>query len=85
LHTARVNLVIGLLSYGEKERIYRKEYGTMEEIKSDMFEYIELFYNRKRMHSHLGYRSPAEFRIAKEKEKLTNANTFKMHIITRIS
>ena len=35
----------------------------MEEVQRDMFEYIELFYNRKRMHSHLGYMSPVEYRL----------------------
>jgi transposase InsO family protein len=29
--------------------------------KRELFEYIEVFYNRKRMHSSLGYVSPAEF------------------------
>jgi transposase InsO family protein len=29
----------------------------------DVFEYIELFYNRKRMHSYLGYMSPVEYRL----------------------
>ncbi len=28
-----------------------------------MFEYIELFYNRKRMHSYLVYMSPVEYRL----------------------
>ena len=35
----------------------------MEEVQRDMFEYIELFYNRKRMHSYLGYMSPVEYRL----------------------
>ena len=46
----------------KKECIYRKEYDTLEEIKQDLFEYIELFYNRKRLHSYLGYMSPVEYR-----------------------
>lgn len=29
-----------------------------------MFEYIEVFYNRQRLHSALGYRSPAEYGAA---------------------
>jgi putative transposase len=72
-------------STAKKERIYRKEYGTLEEVKSDLFEYIELFYNRKRMHSYLQYKSPVEYRIAKEKESLANFNTNKMHMIAQIS
>ena len=31
----------------KKELIYRKKYATMEEVKIDVFRYIELFYNRK--------------------------------------
>jgi putative transposase len=28
-----------------------------------MFEYIEVFYNRQRLHSTLGHRSPAEYEV----------------------
>ena len=35
---------------------------TREEATQDIFEYIEVFYNRKRRHSTLGYDSPAEYR-----------------------
>ena len=33
----------------KKECIYLKEYDTIEEVKRDIYEYIELFYNRKRI------------------------------------
>lgn len=49
----------------KKECIYRKSYATIEEIRHDVFEYIELFYNGKRMHSVLGYMSPVEYRLIK--------------------
>jgi len=42
----------------KKEFISRKGYDTIEEVKQDVFYYIELFYNRKRLHSSLGYLSP---------------------------
>lgn len=32
-----------------------------EEARAELFEYIEVFYNRKRLHSTLGYMSPAQF------------------------
>jgi putative transposase len=51
-------------STAKRECIYRKEYATMEELKLDLFVYIELFYNRKRMHKSLGYKSPVAFRLA---------------------
>ena len=50
------------------ELVYRRRYRTREEAKRELFEYIERFYNRKRMHSALGYLSPAEF------EARANAN-----------
>lgn len=43
------------------EWIYGKNYQTPEEAKQDVFQYIELFYNRQRRHASLGYISPAEF------------------------
>jgi putative transposase len=39
-------------------------YATCAEGRQDVFEYIELFYNRIRRHSALGYRSPADFHSA---------------------
>ena len=47
----------------KKECIYRRKYVTLEEVKADVFEYVELFYNRKRMHASLGYLSPVEYRL----------------------
>jgi len=38
----------------------------MEEIENDIFEYIQIFYNRKRIHSTLGYMSPVDYRRMKE-------------------
>ena len=45
----------------KQERIRRKTYGTREEARSDVFDYIERFYNPRRRHSTLGYLSPVEF------------------------
>lgn len=43
------------------ELVYNEHYRTREEARHSMFEYIEVFYNRKRKHSTLGYKSPVEF------------------------
>jgi transposase InsO family protein len=46
-----------------------KGYGhhqTRQQAQTELFEYIEIFYNRQRLHSSLGYRSPAEFEKAQE-------------------
>ncbi|MQR02795.1 IS3 family transposase [Glaciimonas sp. GS1] len=45
----------------KKERIQRKIYRTRDEAKSDIFDYIESFYNCKRRHSHIGQVSPMTF------------------------
>lgn len=45
-----------------KAELARKQkFKTQDEAKSAIFEYIEVFYNRKRMHSTLGYMSPVEY------------------------
>jgi putative transposase len=48
----------------KKERIRRQVYRTRDLAKADVFEYIEMFYNRTRRHSHLGGVSPEAFEIA---------------------
>jgi transposase InsO family protein len=45
----------------KKELIHREQYETRAAARQSIFEYIELFYNRVRRHSALGYKSPAEF------------------------
>ena len=45
----------------KRERIRRKKYKTREEARQDVFDYIEFFYNRTRMHSSLGYQSPDQY------------------------
>jgi len=43
------------------ELIYRQRFGTRAEARSAIFDYIESFYNRSRLHSSLGYQSPLDF------------------------
>lgn len=43
------------------ELINHERYETRKEAMADIFNYIEVFYNRKRRHSSLGYLSPTEF------------------------
>jgi transposase InsO family protein len=45
----------------KNEWIHGRKYRTRDEARRDIFEYIEVFYNRQRVHSALGYRSPLEF------------------------
>lgn len=48
-HTLKVELIRGTL------------YATRQEARTAIFEYIEVFYNRQRRHSHLGHLSPEDF------------------------
>jgi putative transposase len=43
------------------EHIYFEHYNTREEARRSIFEYVEVFYNRQRRHSTLGYVSPVTF------------------------
>ncbi len=43
------------------EWVDHENYRTHQEAKKSLFEYIEVFYNRRRRHSYLGYLSPVEF------------------------
>lgn len=43
------------------ELVYRTNFKTREEAKQAIFEWIETWYNRQRLHSSLGYMSPAEY------------------------
>jgi putative transposase len=45
----------------KKEKIKRQRYPTRDDVKSDVFDDIEGFYNRVRRHSHLDLLSPLAF------------------------
>lgn len=42
------------------ELVYQNKFATREEAKKMIFEYIEVFYNRERLHSGIGYMTPIE-------------------------
>jgi transposase InsO family protein len=46
------------------ELVYHERYATREEARLSIFEYIEVFYNRVRRHSSIGYVSPEAFEAA---------------------
>ena len=48
------------------ELVYRRSFATRSEAEQDIFEYIEVFYNRVRLHSSIGYVSPAAFEAAQQ-------------------
>ena len=45
----------------KNERVHAARYATREDAIADLFDYIEVFYNRSRRHSTLGYHSPVQF------------------------
>jgi putative transposase len=45
----------------KNERVHATRYRTHQDATSDLFEYIEVFYNRSRRHSSLGFVSPVQF------------------------
>lgn len=45
----------------KKDRVYRSNYKTRKEAKLDIVDYLEMFYNSRRLHSALGYTSPRQF------------------------
>jgi putative transposase len=45
----------------KNERVHGERFETRDEVKAMTFEYIEVFYNRRRLHSTLGYQSPVKF------------------------
>jgi putative transposase len=49
------------------EHVYFERYKSRDQAKSSIFEYVEVFYNRKRLHSTLGYMSPMVFENENQK------------------
>ena len=43
------------------ELTHNKKYKTIAEARRDIFDYVEVFYNKERLHSTLGYMSPEEY------------------------
>ena len=58
----------------KNERVHGVRFATRAEMTAASFEYIEVFYNRERLHSTLGYQSPVQFLKnwihAQQREKL---------------
>ncbi len=43
------------------ELVHHEHYLSREQAQASLFEYIEVFYNRVRLHSTLGYQSPEQY------------------------
>jgi putative transposase len=49
----------------KNELVHERDYHTREEAHAEVFEFIEVFYNRQRLHQTLGYVSPVQFEAAR--------------------
>jgi len=61
------------------EHVFFQNFSTRAEATQSIFEYVEVFYNRRRLHSTLGYLSPCEFeeqQCPKQKEKIEREALF---------
>ena len=58
----------------KQEEIYCQQYQDLEDLRDHLREFIEGYYNRCRLHSALGYRSPAEFEAAGQTAVLKTAS-----------
>ena len=55
----------------KRELVHHCRYQTRAEARAELFEYIEVWYNRRRRHSSLGYQSPAEYEALFDPRSLT--------------
>ncbi len=57
----------------KRELVHRRSWATRAEAAAAIHEYVEVFYNRRRRHSHLRYRSPAEHERIYEETRIQAA------------
>lgn len=47
------------------EMVFHQKFATADQAQAAIFDYIEVFYNRQRLHAALGYVTPEQFEAAK--------------------
>ena len=68
----------------KKELVHRRSWPTRRELTSEVFEYIEAFYNRVRRHSTLGMLAPAGVREQTLSARRSQPRRFAAQALTRI-
>lgn len=61
-------VVESFLGTRKQELVYRRAWPTRQEAAAAIHEYIEVFYNRRHLHSTLDYRTPAEYESIHKKQ-----------------
>jgi putative transposase len=59
----------------KREEIHANQYDDLEHLRANLAEFIEQYYNRQRLHSALGYRSPEEFEHQAERPNSVAVST----------
>jgi putative transposase len=59
----------------KREEIHANQYDDLEHLRANIAEFIEQYYNRQRLHSALGYRSPEEFEQQAERPNSVAVST----------
>ena len=54
----------------KKELVHDRSWPSKAELRAEVFEYIEVFYNRRRRHTTLGFLSPAQFETITDRRQL---------------
>jgi transposase InsO family protein len=60
----------------KKELVHHERFKSREEAQLKIFDYLEVFYNRQRLHSQIGYRSPVDFEAQHTIPPLLVVSTF---------
>ena len=59
----------------KREEIYANQYANLEQLRTNIEEFLERYYNRQRLHSALGYRTPEEFEQQNRQQNRADAST----------
>ena len=66
----------------KKELIHGRTWPSKAELRTEVFEYIEVFFNRRRRHSTLGFLSPAQFETITHQHHLEDTATRLNHPVS---
>jgi putative transposase len=64
----------------KREEIYANKYTDLEDLRANIEDFIEQYYNRQRLHSALGYRSPEEFEGKAESQAENRGATIEVFV-----